>query len=459
MSSKNKTTATKEEAKPALVPKLRFPEFRGAEAWKPVTLQQASTPVTERVGERKLTPVSISAGIGFVPQAEKFGRDISGNQYQLYTLVSDGDFVYNKGNSLKFPQGCVYQLQGWGQVAAPNVFICFRLKGGYSNVFFQNCFEQNMHGKQLKKHITSGARSNGLLNISKENFFGVEIPTPSPAEQQKIAECLSSVDELMAAQARKVDALKTHKKGLMQQLFPRVAGASSAKASEPREQDAPATIETQPRLRFPEFQNAGEWDKTTIGDLKPFVTSGSRGWAPFYAEQGELFVRITNLWRDSIYLDLAGSKFVQLPPGANEGVRTQLREHDVLISITADIGIIGYVDESVPSPAYINQHIALVRFDSGQLFGKYVAYFLASEKSQRLFRASTDTGTKAGMSLIGIQKIELMFPGLPEQQRIASCLSSLDALITAETQKLEALKTHKKGLMQQLFPSPEAVEA
>ena len=102
----------------ALVPKLRFPEFLNAAAWKPVSLAEASVPVIERVGQRKLTPVSISAGVGFVPQTEKFGRDISGNQYQLYTLVSDGDFVYNKGNSLKFPQGCVYQLQNWGQVAA-----------------------------------------------------------------------------------------------------------------------------------------------------------------------------------------------------------------------------------------------------------------------------------------------------------------------------------------------------
>ena len=263
MSSKTQTTAMKEGAKPALVPKLRFPEFRGAAGWKPVALQEASTPVTERVGERKLTPVSISAGIGFVPQAEKFGRDISGNQYQLYTLVRDGDFVFNKGNSLKFPQGCVYQLQGWGEVAAPNVFICFRLKKGYSDGFFQQCFEQNQHGRQLKRHITSGARSNGLLNISKETFFGVEIPAPSPAEQQKIAECLSSVDELMAAQARKVAAIKTHKKGLMQQIFPR-------------------EDETQPRLRFPEFQNAGEWEESPLSkfilslDAGISVNSGDR---------------------------------------------------------------------------------------------------------------------------------------------------------------------------------------
>ena len=74
MSSKTKTTATKEEARPALLPKLRFPEFRKAKGWKPVTLQEASVPVAERVGQRKLTPVSISAGIGFVRQSEKFGQ-------------------------------------------------------------------------------------------------------------------------------------------------------------------------------------------------------------------------------------------------------------------------------------------------------------------------------------------------------------------------------------------------
>ena len=69
MSSKTKTTATKEEVKPALVPKLRFPEFRKAKSWKLVALGKASVPVAERVGQRKLTPVSISAGIGFVPQS------------------------------------------------------------------------------------------------------------------------------------------------------------------------------------------------------------------------------------------------------------------------------------------------------------------------------------------------------------------------------------------------------
>jgi type I restriction enzyme S subunit len=69
-----------------------------------------------------------------------------------------------------------------------------------------------------------------------------------------------------------------------------------------------------------------DWQVAQIGELKPFVTSGSRGWASYYSDRGSLFVRITNLSRDTIYLDLKDSKFVNLPPEANEGTRTQLQE-------------------------------------------------------------------------------------------------------------------------------------
>jgi type I restriction enzyme, S subunit len=201
-------------------PRFRFPEFRDAEEWKPRKLKDISLPVVERVGARRLTPVSISAGVGFVPQTEKFGRDISGKQYQLYTRVKKGDFVYNKGNSIKFPQGCVYDLRDFDEVAAPNVFISFKLKHGYENEFFRYCFEGNIHGKQLAPHITSGARSNGLLNLGKDVFFDVVIYTPDIGEQKRIGRCLSVISEKITAQADKVDSLKAHKIGLMQQLFP-----------------------------------------------------------------------------------------------------------------------------------------------------------------------------------------------------------------------------------------------
>ncbi|WP_288060292.1 restriction endonuclease subunit S [Thiomonas sp.] len=432
MSSETKANAAKDEARPARVPKLRFPEFRGAEGWKPVTLQQASTPVTERVGERKLTPVSISAGIGFVPQAEKFGRDISGNQYQIYTLVSDGDFVYNKGNSLKFPQGCVYQLQGWGQVAAPNVFICFRLKDGYSNVFFQNCFEQNMHGKQIKKHITSGARSNGLLNISKENFFGVEIHTPSLAEQQKIAECLSSVDELMAAQARKVGALKTHKKGLMQQLFPTEG-------------------ETQPRLRFPEFENAGDWAEKKLGSVCN-IQRGKFSHRP--RNDPRFFGGPYPFIQTGDVVKSEGGAVIASQSLNEEGLAVSklFKPTIVLITIAANIGDTGLLQTD---GCFTDSVVGLI--PGKDVIPVFLELIMRGQK-ENLNKVAT-TGAQKNINNEILREVCVLLPSLPEQHRIASCLSSLDALITAETQKLDALKTHKQGLMQQLFPSPEALEA
>jgi type I restriction enzyme S subunit len=143
-----------------------------------------------------------------------------------------------------------------------------------------------------------------------------------------------------------------------------------------------------------------DWKVLPIAELQPFVTSGSRGWAGFYSERGYPFIRITNLSRESIYPDLNDLKLVNLPLGVSEGTRTQLQDNDLLISITADIGIIGYVSPLIPKPSYINQHIALVRFDSSKVSSKFISYFLASENPQKLFWASTDTGAKAGMSLI-----------------------------------------------------------
>ncbi len=434
MSSKQQASNEMEESKQALVPKLRFPEFREAEGWKPVTLKKASVPVTERVGQRKLTPVSISAGIGFVPQAEKFGRDISGNQYQLYTLVRDGDFVFNKGNSLKFPQGCVYLLQGWGQVAAPNVFICFRLKDGYSNDFFQNCFEQNQHGNQLKKHITSGARSNGLLNISKETFFGVEIPTPGLPEQQKIADCLSALDELIATQARKVDALKTHKKGLMQQLFPREG-------------------ETQPRLRFPEYQNAAEWSSDSLGSIFDTSSGGTPDRTKPEYWNGSIPWITTSLVDFNIITD--ADEFIT-EEGLNRSSAKVFPQNTILMAMYGQGKTRGQV-AMLGVKAATNQACAAI-LPRKDIDPRFVFLNLGSRYEE--LRRLSNSGGQENLSQGLIQKLQFSYPNdQVEQQRIATLLTSLDDLISAQTQKLEALKAHKKGLMQQLFPTTEVVEA
>ena len=431
MSHKTKKTAMKEQARPALVPKLRFPVFQGAEPWRQVALGEASTPVTERVGERKLIPVSISAGIGFVPQAEKFGRDISGNQYQLYTLVRDGDFVYNKGNSLKFPEGCIYLLQGWGQVAAPNVFICFRLKDGYSNAFFQNCFEANLHGKQLKRHITSGARSNGLLNISKDAFFGVEIPTPTLQEQQKIADCLSSLDELIAAQARKVDALKTHKKGLMQQLFPREG-------------------ETQPRLRFPEFQDSGEWKCEEISSCLEKVID-YRGKAPPKSEFGVPLITARNVRFG--WLDMTIDEYIEADEYEGWMTKGIPKAGDVLFTTEAPLGNVALFPSA--GKFALGQRIITLRANQSKCRSDFLFQSLLGPQMQHEVDFHSTGSTAKGIKSSVFVTIDFCYPGLEEQRRIADCLTFLDTLITAATKELENFKNHKKGLMQLLFPTGE----
>ncbi|MCV2448129.1 restriction endonuclease subunit S [Paracoccus sp. DMF] len=430
MSSKEKSSALAGSGA-ALVPKLRFPEFEERDGWKETPLQKLARPVTDRATTGDADNVlSLSGEHGLVLQSEYFGKKIAGDSTDRYLKIRKDDFVYNDRTTKASSFGTIKRLSAHEVGIVSPIYKCFRFQSSENSAFWEWYFESGSHDPALGGLVNEGARA-GRFNISVTQFLSKNAWRPDEDEQQKIADCLDSADALIAAQARKVEALRAHKKGLMQQLFPQEG-------------------ETQPRLRFPEFE--GEWAKSTIGAFKPFVTSGSRGWAAFYADEGELFVRITNLSRESIYIDLRDKKFVQLPGGANEGIRTQLKAADVLISITADIGIIGYVDENVPSPAYINQHIALVRFEDDKLCSKFVAYFLASDQAQRLFQSSTDNGTKAGMNLTTIQNIGLMVPSIREQQLIASCLTSLDDLIAAETRKLDTLKTHKKGLMQQLFP-------
>jgi type I restriction enzyme S subunit len=195
-----------------------------------------------------------------------------------------------------------------------------------------------------------------------------------------------------------------------------------------------------------------DWEVKPIGDIHPFVTSGSRGWAAFYSEFGSPFIRITNLSRECIYPDLSDLRFVSIPCSNSEGSRTQLKDGDVLISITADIGIVGYVTTQMPKPAYINQHIALVRFDTTQTCPLYVSYFLAAERTQKLFRSLTDSGAKAGMNLATVKQIKVTFPpSAAEQQAIAEALSDADALIEALEQLLVKKGQIKQGAMQELL--------
>ena len=409
MRSKTKTTAKNEETRPALVPKLRFPEFRKEEGWKNTTLGDVTFKTEKRNKGGKSYPVySISNKTGFTPQSEQFeGVDSEKRGYDiaLYKLIESKTFAYNPARINVGSLGFSGELNN---VIISSLYVCFKTMSGAADEFLLHFFGTSDFEKSVNNHVEGGIRS----YLFYENFARIGIPLPSLSEQQKIAECLSSVDELMAAQARKVDALKTHKKGLMQQLFP-------------------GEGETQPRLRFPEFQNAGEWELRSVSQFAKVTTGAKDTQNKVEGGKYPFFVRSQTVERIDSY------------------------SYDGEAVLTSGDGVgVGKNFHHINGKFDFHQRVYCIYEFAEGVSGLFFYLYFSDHFGERVMRMSAKNSVDS-VRMAMITEMPVLLPPLPEQQRIASCLSSLDALITAETQKHEALKTHKKGLMQQLFPSPE----
>lgn len=412
--------------KKEIVPKLRFPEFGTSEGWKKYKLRELADRITKKVGDNKLVTLSISAGIGFVSQAEKFSRDISGKQYCNYIYLKRGEFSYNKGNSKTFPQGCIYELKEYDEAAVPNAFISFRFKENLVPSFYQGYFDSNFHGKQLVRFITSGARSDGLLNISPIDFFSIVLPSPvKKEEQQKIADCLASIDELIDAESRKLKALEKYKKGLMQKLFP-------------------AEGKTLPEWRFPEFQGCGEWKSKYIGKACKMFSGGTPDTSKKEFYGGTIpFIRSAEINKSSTELFITEEGF------KNSSAK-MVKKGDILIALYGANS--GEVALSKIDGA-INQAILCLRHETNNVF---VYHYFTHMKNWIISKYIQ--GGQGNLSGQIIKSVNLYFPKAEEQQKIADFLSEIDTMITGQSNKVEQLKAHKKGLMQGLFPSFEEVD-
>ncbi len=424
MSSKTKTTATKDEAKPALVPKLRFPEFRNLKGWE---RRQAGELFTNRIehGEDALPIYSVTMDDGMVKRSSldrKFDdiAESKGNK-----KVHKNDIAYNM---MRMWQGA-FGVAVEDCMVSPAYVVLAPLEG-ISSVFFGML----MKTPCLLRSLT--AQSHGLtkdrLRLYYKDFARISLPLPSHAEQQKIASCVSSADDLLAVQARKVDALKTHKKGLMQQLFPREG-------------------ETQPRLRFPEFQNAGEWECQTLAD----VAQISSGTTPLRSNV-EFFAGGTIPWVKTT--DLNNSFITQTEECITPKARARINPAgSVLVAMYGGFNQIGRTG-CLSVPAATNQALSVLVLNQNRALPAYVLAWL-NAKVDDWKRIASSSRKDPNITGTDVAKFPIALPSPAEQQRIATCLRALDALITAETKKHEALKTHKKGLMQQLFPTPEEADA
>jgi type I restriction enzyme S subunit len=426
------------EAK-TLMPKLRFPEFQHAGEWTTEQLSSLASISTEKVGSNACVPMSITSGVGLVSQEDKFGRVIAGDSYKNYLLLKPKEFAYNKSATKEYPEGFLTLYAGTELAAVPNsIFTCFRINGESSDVRFLNYqFSDNLHGRWLRKFIQVGARAHGSLSINDSDLMALPVPIPagttSVAEQQKIADCLSSLDDLIAAQARKVDALKTHKKGLMQQLFPRAG-------------------ETQPRLRFPAFRDAAEWVGEDLSSCLEKVID-YRGKAPPKSEVGVPLITARNVRFG--WLDMSIDEYIEADyyeSWMSKGIPTA---GDILFTTEAPLGNVALFPSS--GKFALGQRIITLRTVKTKCLPAFLFQSLLGPQMQKSVDFHSTGSTAKGIKSTVFVTIGFCRPGLEEQKKIADCFGSVDTIITAATQELEAIKTHKKGLMQQLFPSAEAV--
>ena len=195
--------------------------------------------------------------------------------------------------------------------------------------------------------------------------------------------------------------------------------------------------------------------KTTLGIIAPNITSGSRGWASFYSDVGALFLRMTNLPKNGITLLLHDNKYVQLPEGSSEGTRTRIQTNDILISITAELGKIGFIDRDI-GEAYINQHVALVRVEDSDVNSLFLAHYLSSQPERNRLNRLNDSGAKAGLSLQTIKRFPLLLPSLPEQKAIAALLSTWDKTIEKTERLIQAKEKRFKRLLHELIYTPSS---
>ena len=202
-----------------------------------------------------------------------------------------------------------------------------------------------------------------------------------------------------------------------------------------------------------------EWNVLPLCIILDFITSGSRDWAQFYTNEGPLFLRIGNLTRKHINLRFDDLVYVQ-PPQGTEGARTKITTGDLLISITADLGIIGCAPEDI-GVAYVNQHIALVRLRK-EFNPRWVAHYLSSPFYQRYFGLLNDAGAKAGMNLTSVGNLLVPISDRDiESFQIAKAVDDADKQIEITEKNLKKLFLLKQGLMQDLLTGrirvPESV--
>lgn len=402
---------TKEKDIKTVVPTLRFPEFRDAEGWiiKPLSeILDYERPdnyiVTDTNYCKEGTPV-LTANKSFVLG---YTEENYGIYEDLPAIIFD-DFTVDK-KYVDFP---------------------FKVKSSAIKILKPKNKNNLRFAYELMNCLRFEASEYKRYYIT--SYQTQMISSPKLVEQEKIADCLGSLDDLISAVADKIEALKGHKKGLMQQLFP-------------------ANGKTTPVLRFLEFQNAGEWNKKILSDVCKLVRGPFGG-----ALKKEIFVEdgyAVYEQSHAIHGDMNAFRYYITEDKFNELIRFAICPNDIIMSCSGTLGKFAVIPNGYKK-GVINQALLKLSTKKDNDY-RFIKLLLELPGNQEQLLSESAGGAIKNVASVGqIKEMSLCIPKPKEQQKIADCFASIDDLITAQSNRLEQLKAHKKGLMQQLFPNIE----
>jgi len=403
-----------------LTPKLRFPEFRDTAGWNCRAGNELFDPITNRAVIPELPVLAITQEHGAIPREQiDYHVSVTPESIASYKEVCVGDFII----SLRSFQGGIEYSRHHG-ICSP-AYVILRRKGEGSDDYFRYLFKTGRFIQQLTRNI-EGLRDGKM--ITYQQFSEQLLPYPEPAEQQKIAEFLTSLDALIAGHTNKLEALRAQKTGLMQDLFPREG-------------------EAVPRLRFPEFAGADRWQESALADIATIRsgTTPSRAESSFYKGGTLPWVKTTDLTNSFIFHTeecITAEAKARVNPA-----------HSVLVAMYGgfnQIGRTGYL----MIPAATNQAISVLNTNRSEVIPIYLLVWLNAKVSywRKIASSSRKDPNITGSD---VARFPISYPSPLEQQKIADCLASIDELIAATRVKVSSLKDLKGGLMQQLFPAQE----
>ena len=381
--------------------------------WRAEKMSILIRKLTQAAGEDIYETVSISAGKGFVNQAQKFGKELSGKQYEKYIVLHKGDFSYNKGNSTVYPQGCIYRLRDRESVAVPNVFESFSVEHGDPD-YYEQLFISGFLNKQLYSKINRGVRENGLLNLTGDDFYSCSVPVPPLPEQQKIAEVLLQCDKVIELKLQRIEAEHKKKRWLMENL-----------------------LNPNGSVRLAGF--SGGWNKSTVGSVAQMFSGGTPTSSnrAFYADAGIPFIRSGEIAATETELFLSQDGF-------DKSSAKMVYKGDLLYALYgANSGecAISKIDGA------INQAILCIR--SNIININFLYYALSYKKAQIV--STYLQGGQGNLSGEIVKNLSITFPNMDEQKAICSVINAQDTVIEKLEMELTYYLQKKKALMQLLL--------